>query len=77
MAISKEHVIEVLEHFGFKMYKEGDKEYFLQSRIKVKPMKKYSMEYMIDLFNVFDTKQNTVEKVVTKVKKGVKGKKNE
>ena len=70
--MDKEKVIEILGHFGFKKYRSGDSEYFLQSKVKVKPMKKYSMEYMLNLFGAEDEKPTIVEKVVKKVKKGVK-----
>ena len=49
--ISKEQVTSILENFGFKVYSANKKQYFLQSRAKIKPMTKYSMEYMLDLFN--------------------------
>ena len=70
--MDKEKVIEILKQFGFKKYNSGDSEYFLQSKVKVKPMKKYSMEYMLSLFGAEDEKPTIVEKVVKKVKKGVK-----
>lgn len=87
MTINEEQAINILAKFGFKVYNEGKEKYFLQSTAKIKPMTKYSMEYMLELLNpeqksVVDKIQEVVapkKEVVkkTKTKSNKKVKKNE
>ncbi len=46
-----EEVKRILGEFGYKCYKSGKEEYFLQSKAKIRPMTKIGLGKMMKLFN--------------------------
>lgn len=67
--MNKDDIIIIAERFGYKVYNEGKKQYFLQSRAQIKPTYKVSMDEMAKKFEI--TKSEPV-KVAKKVKEVVK-----
>ena len=71
-----EEVKRILGEFGYKCYRAGKEEYFLQSKAKIRPMTKVSMAKMLELFNGIEEVKPVITKKST-VKKKVEVKKDE
>ena len=70
--MNKEDIITIAERFGYKVYNEGNKQYFLQSRSQIKPTYKVSMEEMAKKFEIEKSEPSITKKVTKKVKGVVK-----